>query len=199
MPAYAYPEAAARALARAARYGSWRSRPPGVIPELAGLRAADARSIIDSFLARMPGGGWLSADEADALLRCYGIPMVEFRRVGDADAAVEVAAGLGGHVVLKADVPGLLHKSTAGAVELDLHGDGEVRAAMGRLQARFAGRLSGVLVEPMITGGIETIVGVVQEPVFGPVVVSGSAGSPPTCSMTTSPGWPPSPMPTPTT
>ena len=176
VPAYAYPEAAARALARSARYGSWRTRPPGTIPELAGLRVADARSIIDSFLARMPGGGWLSADEADALLRCYGIPMVEFRRVDDADAAVEVAAGLGGHVVLKADVPGLLHKSTAGAVELDLHGDGEVRAAMGRLQARFAGRLSGVLVEPMVTGGLETIIGVVQEPVFGPVVVFGLGG-----------------------
>ena len=176
VPAYAYPEAAARALARSARYGSWRTRPPAVTPELAGLRVADARSIIDSFLARMPGGGWLSADEADALLRCYGIPMVEFRRVGNADAAVEVAAGLGGHVVLKADVPGLLHKSTAGAVELDLHGDGEVRAAMGRLQARFAGRLSGVLVEPMITGGLETIIGVVQEPVFGPVVVFGLGG-----------------------
>ena len=47
---------------------------------------------------------------------------------------------------------------------------------MGRLQARFAGRLSGVLVEPMITGGVETIVGVVQEPVFGPVVVFGLGG-----------------------
>ena len=176
VPAYAYPEAAARALARSARYGSWRTRPPAVTPELAGLRVADARSIIDSFLARMAGGGWLSADEADALLRCYGIPMVEFRRADNADAAVEVAAGLGGHVVLKADVPGLLHKSTAGAVELNLHGDGEVRTAMGRLQARFAGRLSGILVEPMITGGLETIIGVVQEPVFGPVVVFGLGG-----------------------
>ena len=176
VPAYAYPEAAARALARAARYGSWRSRPACTVPELENLRVADAQSIIDSFLARMPGGGWLSAGEADDLLRCYGIPMVEFRRAGDADAAVEAAARLGGHVVIKADVPGLLHKTAAGAVELDLHGDGEVRAAMSRLQARFVGRMSGVLVEPMITGGVETIVGVVQEPVFGPVVVFGLGG-----------------------
>jgi acyl-CoA synthetase (NDP forming)/GNAT superfamily N-acetyltransferase len=176
VPAYAYPEAAARALARAARYGSWRSRPAGTVPELANLRVADAQSIIDSFLARMPGGGWLSAGEADDLLRCYGIPMVEFRRVGNADAAVGAAARLGGHVVIKADVPGLLHKTDAGAVELDLHGADEVRAAMSRLQARFAGRMSGVLVEPMITGGVETIVGVVQEPVFGPVVVFGLGG-----------------------
>ena len=176
VPAYAYPEAAARALARAARYGSWRSRPAGTVPELEHLRVADAQSIIDSFLARMPGGGWLAAGEADDLLRCYGIPMVEFRRAGDADAAVEAAAGLGGHVVIKADVRGLLHKTAAGAVELDLRGADEVREAMRRLQAKFAGRMSGVLVEPMITGGIETIVGIVQEPVFGPVVVFGLGG-----------------------
>jgi len=86
------------------------------------------------------------------------------------------AAGLGSHVVFKADVPGLLHKTAAGAVELDLHGADEVRAAMDRLHARFAGRMSAVLIEPMITGGIETLAGVVQEPVFGPVVVFGLGG-----------------------
>jgi len=177
VPAYAYPEAAARALARAARYGAWRSRPAGTVPQIADLRAVDARLIIDSFLERMPGGGWLSADEADDLLRCYGIPMVEFHRAADADAAIEVAAGLGGHVVLKADVPGLLHKTAAGAVELDLHGADEVRAAVSRLRDKFTGRMSAVLVEPMITGGVETTVGVVQEPVFGPVVVFGLGGA----------------------
>jgi acyl-CoA synthetase (NDP forming)/GNAT superfamily N-acetyltransferase len=176
VPAYAYPEAAARALARAARYGSWRSRPAGTVPEFSDVRAADARSVVDSFLLRMPGGGWLSGEEADGLLRCYGLPMVPFRRVAGTDAAVEAAAGLGGHVVIKADVPGLLHKTAAGAVELDLRGDDEVRAAMRRLHSRLGGRMSGALVEPMITGGIETIIGVVQEPVFGPVVVFGLGG-----------------------
>jgi len=176
VPAYAYPEAAARALARAARYGSWRSRPAGTVPEFTDVRTADARSIVDSFLVRMPGGGWLSAEDADGLLRCYGLPMVPFRRAADADAAVEAAADLGGHVVIKAEVPGLLDKTAAGAVELDLHGDDEVRAAMRRLHSSLGGRMSGVLVEPMITGGIETIVGVVQEPVFGPVVVFGLGG-----------------------
>jgi acyl-CoA synthetase (NDP forming)/GNAT superfamily N-acetyltransferase len=176
VPAYAYPEAAARALSRAVRYGAWRLRPAGTVPEIENLRVADARSIVGSFLSRMPGGGWLSAGEAGELLRCYDIPMVEFRRADDVDAAVNAAADLGGHVVLKADVPGLLHKTDAGAVELDLRGANEVRQAMRRLQDNFTGRLSGVLVEPMITGGIETIVGVVQEPVFGPVVVFGLGG-----------------------
>ena len=176
VPAYAYPEAAARALARAARYGSWRRRPPGTVPEFTDVRAAQARSIVDSFLARMPGGGWLPAEEADSLLRCYGLPMVPFRRVGDVDAAVAAAAEFGGHVVLKADVPGLLHKTAAGAVELDLRGDDEVSTAMSRLHASLGGRMSGVLVEPMIAGGVETLAGVVQEPVFGPVVVFGLGG-----------------------
>jgi acyl-CoA synthetase (NDP forming)/GNAT superfamily N-acetyltransferase len=176
LPAYAYPEAAARALARAARYGSWRTRPPSTVPEFAGVREQDARSVVASFLDRMPGGGWLSAEEADELLRCYGIPMVEFIRASGDDAAADAADRLGGHVVIKADVPGLLHKSAVGAVELDLRGSDQVRAAVRRLQGEFAGRLSGLLVEPMVTGGVETIVGVVQEPVFGPVVVFGLGG-----------------------
>jgi acyl-CoA synthetase (NDP forming) len=78
--------------------------------------------------------------------------------------------------VIKAEVPGLLHKTDAGAVELDLHGADEVRGATRRLQDKFAGRMTGMLVEPMITSGTETIIGVVQEPVFGPVVVFGLGG-----------------------
>ena len=124
----------------------------------------------------MPGGGWLSAGEADDLLCCYGIPMVDFRRAATPTPRSMRQPAYGGHVVIKADVPGLLHKTNAGAVELDLHGADEVRGAMRRLQDKFGSRMSGVLVEPMITGGIETIIGVVQEPVFGPVVVFGLGG-----------------------
>ncbi len=59
VPAYAYPESAVRALNRAARYGSWRARPAETVPELPGLQVAEARALIGSFLAKMPGGGWL--------------------------------------------------------------------------------------------------------------------------------------------
>ena len=70
---------------------------------------------------------------------------------------------------------------------------------MSRLQARFAGRMSGVLVEPMITGGVETIVGVVQEPVFGPVVVFGLGGVATDVLGDHAARLAPSPAPTPTT
>jgi acyl-CoA synthetase (NDP forming) len=89
---------------------------------------------------------------------------------------VAAAAALGHHVVIKADVPGLVHKSDAGAVELDLRGARDVRNAMNRLEQRFHGQLSGAIVQPMVTGGTELIIGVVQEPVFGPVVVFGLGG-----------------------
>jgi acyl-CoA synthetase (NDP forming) len=79
-------------------------------------------------------------------------------------------------VVLKAEPGGLVHKTEAGAVKLGLHGEQEVRAAYRELAARFGPGLGGVLVQPMLTGGVEVLVGVVQEPVFGPLVVFGLGG-----------------------
>ena len=176
IPAYAYPESAAKALNRAARYGSWRSRPAESVPEIKGIDTAGARTLIASFLEQVPGGGWLPADQADRLLRCYQLPMVASRLAITADEAAAAAAELGGQVALKAEVPGLVHKSDAGAVLLGLDGPGEVRAGFTSLAERFAGNFSGVLVQPMITGGTEVIIGVVQEPIFGPLVVFGLGG-----------------------
>ena len=176
VPAYAYPESAAKALARAARYGSWRSRPVDSVPELEGIKTAEARALIATFLDRMPGGGWLPADEADRLLRCYRLPMVPYRLAVTADEAAAAAADVGGPVALKAEVPGLVHKSDAGAVLLGLDTPEAARSAFDSLAARFAGNFSGVLVEPMIAGGTEVIIGVVQEPIFGPLVVFGLGG-----------------------
>jgi acyl-CoA synthetase (NDP forming) len=176
VPAYAYPEAAAGALGRAARYSAWRARPAGTMPEFADIRPDDARALVEAFLGRLPGGGWLSPAEADELLRCYGIPVADSRYTVGAEQAIEAAAALGGHVALKADVPGLVHKSDAGAVELGLRGPADVRRALRRLEGRFGDRLSGVLVQAMIPAGVETIIGVVQEPVFGPLVVFGLGG-----------------------
>jgi acyl-CoA synthetase (NDP forming) len=176
VPAYAYPEGAAGALGRAARYSAWRSRPAGTVPGLAGLRPGDARALVGAFLGRVPGGGWLSPGGADELLRCYGVPVVDSRFAVGTEAVLEAAAALGGHVALKADVPGLVHKSDADAVVLDLRAPGEVRRAMRRLEGRFGDRLSGVLVQPMVAGGTEVIIGVVQEPVFGPLVMFGLGG-----------------------
>jgi acyl-CoA synthetase (NDP forming) len=92
------------------------------------------------------------------------------------EAAMAAAARLGGPIVLKADVPGLVHKSDAGAVQLDLHGPDEVRAGYRALAETFGTRMSAATMQPMVTGGTEVIIGVVQEPVFGPLVVFGLGG-----------------------
>ena len=70
IPAYGSPEAAVRAVARAAGYGAWRAAPRGQVPDLPGVRTADARALIQG-----SGPGWLGPAQAAELLACYGIPM----------------------------------------------------------------------------------------------------------------------------
>ena len=147
------------------------------MPAFPDVRAADARALVTEFLHDEPGGGWLPAGKAADLLRCYGIWLVELTPAESEDEAAAVAEALSGPVVLKADVPGLVHKTDAGAVELDLHTTAEVRAAYRRLAARFGARLSRVLVQPMVTGGTEVMIGVTDDHMFGSLVVFGLGGT----------------------
>jgi len=176
LPAYAYPESAARALSHAAGYQAWRERQRGHVPALTGLRAADARALVTGFLTRHPAGGWLPAAQAAGLLSCYGVPLLATLPAGSEQEAVAAAAELGGRVVLKAEAEGLGHQSDAGAVRLDLSTAQDVTDAYRALAADFGSRLQRVLVQPMLSGGVEVLIAVVQEPVFGPLVVFGLGG-----------------------
>jgi acyl-CoA synthetase (NDP forming)/GNAT superfamily N-acetyltransferase len=176
LPGYAFPEAAARALGHAARYRAWRDRPEGRVPALSGVRTRAARELAAAFLAASPDGGWLPASQVDELLACYQIPLAETVPVSGEEQALQAAALLGRSVALKAEVTGLIHKSDAGAVRLDLRTPQEVAGAYRELAARFGSLLEKVLVQPMLRGGTETLIGVVQEPVFGPLVVFGLGG-----------------------
>jgi ATP-grasp domain len=95
IPAYAYPESAARALGHAARYHAWRTRQHGRVPELPGVRADAARAQVSAFLAAAPAGGWLSPAEVGDLLTCYQIAPPQPAPAGQARAdGVEVFAGV---------------------------------------------------------------------------------------------------------
>ena len=94
VPAYAYPESAARALGHAARYGTWLATPQGQVPDLQGLRQDQAKELAVSFLADAPKGGWLSQEQTAELLGCYGVPLADHIAVTTEDAAV----GRGGTV-----------------------------------------------------------------------------------------------------
>ncbi len=177
VPAYADPDDAARALGHAVRYRAWRGRQRGTVPELDGLRAADARTWITSFLAGSPAGGWLPEATAAELVSCYGVPLVATLAAATEEEAAAAAAQLGGRVVLKAEAEGLAHRTDAGGVRIDLRTPQEVAEGYRTLAADFGPRLQRVLVQPMLAGGVEVHIGVVQEPVFGPLVVFGSGAA----------------------
>ena len=176
VPAYADPESAARALGHAASYQSWRSRQRGKFPELSGLRTADARALVTGFLAGSPAGGWLPGASAAELVSCYGVPLVATVAAASEQEAAAAAEQLGGRVVLKAEAEGLVHRTDAGGVRVDLRTPQEVAEAYRALAADFGPRLQRVLVQPMLTGRVEVMIGVAQEPIFGPLVVFGSSG-----------------------
>jgi acyl-CoA synthetase (NDP forming) len=150
----------------------------GAVPQLDGLRSAEAAAIISTELAR--GEGWISPARVAALLDCYGLPLIATRVAADAAQAVAAAAELGGPVALKASAAGLIHKSDAGGVRLRLDGAEVVRAAAREIEEavqRAGHRLDGLLVQPMAPPGVELIVGVVHDHSFGPVVACGAGGT----------------------
>ena len=174
VPCYADPDDAARALGHAVRYRAWRGRQRGTVPELDGLRPADARALVTGFLAGSPDGGWLPQASAAELLSCYGIPLAATVAAATEEEAAAAAARLGGRVVLKAEAEGLVHRTDAGGVRVDLRTPQEVAEAYRTLAADFGPRLQRVLIQPMLAGGVEVAISVAQEPVFGPLVVFGS-------------------------
>jgi acyl-CoA synthetase (NDP forming) len=172
VPCYADPGNAARALGHAARYRAWRGRHRGQVPELEGLRTADARTLVTGFLAGSPAGGWLPQASAAELVSCYGISLAATMVATTEEEAAAAAAQLGGSVVLKAEAEGLTHRAGAGGVKADLRTPQEVTDGY-RMLAADSGPWR-VLVQPMLEGGVEVMIGVAQEPVFGPLVVFGS-------------------------
>ena len=177
IPSYPFPEAAARALARAVQYGKWLATPEGNAPNFPDVRREDAVAIVAHALRE--GERWLTPDEIENLLGCYGIPLVKTLRVTTPQEAGQVALELGEPVALKAIAPGLVHKTEAGAVRLALMGDKETEKAAEEMlkQLELAGlKGTGFIIQPMAPPGIEMLVGVTHDPVFGPIVVCGAGG-----------------------
>ncbi|MGV9761133.1 bifunctional acetate--CoA ligase family protein/GNAT family N-acetyltransferase [Streptomyces tricolor] len=180
IPSYADPQAAARALAHAARRAAWLARPAGTVPDLDGVEAERARTLVEDHLAAHPGGGWLDPRECADLLACYGIPQISWAWAETEDEAVLAAdrlRGSDGRVVMKAHWPGSAHKSEQHAVLLDLRGDAQIRGAFRDLRTRFAGLMTGAVLQPLAARGTELCAGVVQDEVFGPLVLFGLGGT----------------------
>jgi acetate---CoA ligase (ADP-forming) len=174
VPSFAYPETAVRALAHAVEYAQWRARPPGIIPDLGGVDANQARRKV---LAAVPNGEeWITGTNAMEVLTAYGIKCVTTTSVVNADEAV-AASSVGLPVVLKALGPGLVHKTEVGGVRMDLRTEGEVRDAFEAMQRSIGPAMTGAIVQPMIHGAVETIAGFAVDPAFGPQILFGLGGT----------------------
>jgi acetyltransferase len=138
--------------------------------------AAEARAIVAA-----SGGQPLVERDAKRLLSLYGIPVTQEVLVTTADDAVSAAQEIGYPVVLKVESPDILHKTEAGGVLLNLTDDAAVRAGVDTIVANARAympeaEINGVLVQQMVSGGRELILGMTQDPTFGPAIAVGLGG-----------------------
>jgi acetyltransferase len=160
-------------------------RTPPALPEDAAPDTATARAVIARALAE--GRRLLSEPEAKAVLAAYGVPTVPTQVASTPQEAERLAAGMlenAEAMVVKILSPDLTHKSDVGGVRLNLATAGEVRAAAEAVIAqararRPEARIEGVVVQPMVRrpGAHELILGIGDDPTFGPVMLFGAGGT----------------------
>jgi acetyl coenzyme A synthetase (ADP forming)-like protein len=176
VPTFLFPESAALALARAVRHGEWRRREPGVESKLGAGPEEKVRHIIDTALGDLPPeGGWLEPGAVDEILGAIGLRVPRSTVVATEDEAIEAAAALEGPAVLKVISESALHKSDVGGVVLGVQGDEQVRRAFRQVTGAVSD-VDGVLVQEFAPGGHEALIGMTQDPNFGPLVVFGLGG-----------------------
>ena len=171
LPVFAFPEPAARAISVACRYGQIRRSHPLSPERFPRTDPVAARALVSATLAT--GGEWLSAEATRELLDCYGVTTCPQRVVDDADAAVRAATDLGYPVVVKA-AGGGLHKTELDAVRVGIADEDSLRRAAADVLSAVPD--SRLLVQAMAPAGTELIVGALQDPRFGPVVMVGAGG-----------------------
>jgi acetyltransferase len=180
VPAYIFPESAVVALAAMDRYRQWLERPAGQVQEFEDIDRKRAEKLIAG--AIKAGRPRLSEYEALSLLEAYGIAVVPSQPTKTAEEAVAAASVLGLPVALKAMAPEVSHKSDIGGVALDLESESEVRAAFQDIMARLVEHglgddaIDGVLVQKMLPGGREIIIGTVFDTSFGSLMMFGLGG-----------------------
>jgi acetyl coenzyme A synthetase (ADP forming)-like protein len=179
IPIYRFPENAARALATVADYADWRRQPPGQLWGFEDVHPGEARRLCQAVLDRR-GEDWLTPEEVQRVLFAFGLPLVPATEARTADEAVALAGVIGLPVAMKLMAPGLLHKSDAGAVKVGLADEDAVRDAFNALERLAARHVLGdrarqIVVQPMV-GGLEMLIGVSDDPLFGPLVGFGLGG-----------------------
>lgn len=167
---------AAKAVASLVRYGEKRKAflEAGQGPDI----PSDAKKKVHSILRSTTG---LTEYEAKRALAAYGIPVTREELAHSADEAAACAHRIGFPVALKVQSADIPHKTEAGGIMLALPAEAEVRKAYARVMDNARAHapdavISGVLVQEMLPEGLEVIVGVTRDPVFGPCLMCGLGG-----------------------
>jgi acetyl coenzyme A synthetase (ADP forming)-like protein len=176
IPCFTYPETAVRAIADTVRYERWRSSPLPAGSDLEDIDVNAARRSLPTARGDEQST-WITGAKALGVLHSIGIPTLAGADVTDVDSAVEAARSIGFPVALKVAGPEILHKSDVGGIHLGLNDAASVRTAYAALQTDVGPAMTGATVEEMASPGVEMIVGFVQDPQFGPVVLVGLGGT----------------------
>jgi acetate---CoA ligase (ADP-forming) len=177
VPVFYSPETLARALENLISYHAWRdSRQPSVaLPSrTAAQEAVRAQLLVSKDAA-------LSESESKSAIAAWDVPITRQVLASSVDDAVEAAKRIGYPVALKVDTPDIPHKTEAGVVRLNVADEAALRAAYADIMASARrnapqARVTGVLIQEMVTGGIEVIVGVKHDPQMGAMLVFGTGG-----------------------
>jgi acyl-CoA synthetase (NDP forming) len=176
VPSFAFPERAARALHAAVEYGEWLARPEGEIPEFEDVDRNRARLAVEDALAAGDDDAvWLDAEAVEAVLDSYRLSMPVSGVARSEEEAVAIAESVDGTVVLKVISPSALHKSDVGGVVVGVRGVEEVGAAY-RQVTEAVPDAEGALVQEYVSGDHEILIGMIEDPNFGPLVVFGLGG-----------------------
>ncbi len=178
IPAYIFPESAARALSAINRQVEWAARPAANPTPLDADRDA-ATAILDG--AMRDGRESLTESESLALLRAYGIPVAESRYATRPEDLAAAGQALGYPLVMKLVSPDVSHKTDVGGVRLGITSEvqlhEEYHELIRNVRERAPGaKVNGVLIQQMVNGGRETIVGISRDPSFGSLVMFGLGG-----------------------
>jgi acetyl coenzyme A synthetase (ADP forming)-like protein len=180
IPTYPHPEIPARIISHALAYETWRQQPIKQVPSYPDVDLSRTKLICAKALSER-GSGWLTTEETHALLTAMKLPLVQGTVATSAKEAVTMASHIGFPVAVKLASRQIVHKTEIGAVRLNLADEKAVRDAFEAIRSGLAldhklDAMEGVLVQPMLTGGVEVMVGMTRDPLFGPLLAFGLGG-----------------------
>jgi acetyl coenzyme A synthetase (ADP forming)-like protein len=182
VPSFAFPESTAGALSRAVEFSQRLKRPSGKIPEFPDIDRERADHIISAAIEKSGGNQvWLDAESILGLFECYGIKFVTLKLARTPSEAAAAAEQIGFPVAVKILSTSISQKTDVEGVILDCRAGDEVEKAFARIRENLervgkSAEMEGVIIQKMVQGGIEVIVGVTQHPAFGPLMMFGLGG-----------------------